>query len=322
MKSMIYTQYGSPDVLQYKEVDKPVPADDELLIQVHAASVNYGDMILVSGKPYIARLMGYGLLKPKVPILGTDIAGLVEAVGKNVTQFQPGDAVFGDISACGFGAFAEYATATEQAVVLKPANVRFEQAAAVPQAAVVALQGLRTKGHIQPGQKVLVIGASGGVGTFAIQIAKSFGTEVTGVCSTGNVDAVYAIGADDVIDHTQEDFATNGRQYDLIFDIVANRPIADYLHALTPTGSYVACAFNPIALLFGRFITMKTDQRVTALSHKPNQADLMFVQRLLEEGKVFPVIDRCYPLDELAAAMRYLKQGRHRGKIVITVVSA
>ncbi|MCO5205217.1 MAG: NAD(P)-dependent alcohol dehydrogenase [Anaerolineae bacterium] len=322
MKSMIYTQYGSPDVLQYKEVDKPVPADDELLIQVHAASVNYGDMILVSGKPYIARLMGYGLLKPKVPILGTDIAGLVEAVGKNVTQFQPGDAVFGDISACGFGAFAEYATATEQAVVLKPANVRFEQAAAVPQAAVVALQGLRTKGHIQPGQKVLVIGASGGVGTFAIQIAKSFGTEVTGVCSTGNVDAVYAIGADDVIDHTQEDFATNGRQYDLIFDIVANRPIADYLHALTPTGSYVACAFNPIALLFGRFITMKTDQRVTALSHKPNQADLMFVQRLLEEGKVFPVIDRCYPLDELAAAMRYLKQGRHRGKIVITVVSS
>ncbi|MCO5189973.1 MAG: NAD(P)-dependent alcohol dehydrogenase [Anaerolineae bacterium] len=322
MKSMIYTQYGSPDVLQYKEVDKPVPADDELLIQVHAASVNYGDMILVSGKPYIARLMGYGLLKPKVPILGTDIAGLVEAVGKNVTQFQPGDAVFGDISACGFGAFAEYATATEQAVVLKPANVRFEQAAAVPQAAVVALQGLRTKGYIQPGQKVLVIGASGGVGTFAIQIAKSFGTEVTGVCSTGNVDAVYAIGADDVIDHTQEDFATNGRQYDLIFDIVANRPIADYLHALTPTGSYVACAFNPIALLFGRFITMKTDQRVTALSHKPNQADLMFVQRLLEEGKVFPVIDRCYPLDELAAAMRYLKQGRHRGKIVITVVSS
>lgn len=322
MKSMIYTQYGSPDVLQYKEVDKPVPADDELLIQVHAASVNYGDMILVSGKPYIARLMGYGLLKPKVPILGTDIAGLVEAVGKNVTQFQPGDAVFGDISACGFGAFAEYATATEQAVVLKPANVRFEQAAAVPQAAVVALQGLRTKGYIQPGQKVLVIGASGGVGTFAIQIAKSFGTEVTGVCSTSNVDAVYAIGADDVIDYTQEDFAANGRQYDLIFDIVANRPIADYLHALTPAGNYVACAFNPTALFFGRFITMKTDQRVTALSHKPNQADLMFVQRLLEEGKVFPVIDRCYPLDELAEAMRYLKQGRHRGKIVITVVSA
>ena len=276
-------------------------------------------MALVSGKPFISRLMGYGLLEPKYKILGTDIAGQVEAAGGSTTRFQPGDEVFADISECGFGAFAEYAAVPEKAITLKPANLTFEQAAAVPQAAAVALQGLRDQGQIQPGQKVLINGASGGVGTFAIQIAKAFGAEVTGVCSSRNMDRLRSIGADHVIDYTQEDFTQNEQRYDLIFDIVANRPISDYLRVLNPNGKYVACAFNPASLFIGPFISKTGNKKVRSLIHKPKVEDLALLKELIETGKVVPVIDRCYPLSEIAEAMRYLKAGRHYGKVVITV---
>jgi NADPH:quinone reductase-like Zn-dependent oxidoreductase len=233
MKAIVYTEYGPPEVLQLKEVDQPTPQDNEVLVEVHAASVNYVDWASVRGKPFLIRLMGGGLLKPKNRILGADIAGRVEAVGRNVEQFQPGDEVFGDKGDCGLGGFAEYASVPENALALKPINMAFEEAAAAPQAAVVALQGLRDTGQIQPGAKVLINGASGGIGTFAVQIARSFGAEVTGVCSTRNVDMVRSIGADQVIDYTQEDFTKSGQRYDLIFDIVANRSVSDYMRALT-----------------------------------------------------------------------------------------
>jgi NADPH:quinone reductase-like Zn-dependent oxidoreductase len=319
MKAMVYHDYGSPDVLQLTEVEIPLPKDDEVLVKVHAASVNYGDTVLVRGKPFISRLMGYGLLKPKYSTLGTDIAGQVEAVGSKVRSFRSGDEVFADVSDCGFGAFAEYVSVPEKALALKPVNLTYEQAASVPQAAVVALQGLRDQGQIQPGQKVLINGASGGIGTFAVQIARSLGAEVTGVCSTKNMEMVRSIGADPVIDYTQEDFTQNGQRYDLIFDIVANRSIIDYMRALSPRGNYIACAFNPAALFMGPFISMTRDKKASSLIHKPNVKDLVFMKELLEAGAVVPVIDRCYPLSELAEAMRYFAAGRHRGKIVITV---
>jgi NADPH:quinone reductase-like Zn-dependent oxidoreductase len=319
MKAIVYTTYGSPDVLEMGEVPVPTPKDDEVLVKIHAASVNYGDAVLVSGKPFIARLMGYGLLKPKHEILGTDIAGEVESVGANVKRFQPGDQVFGDIGDCGFGAFAEYVAVPEKALTRKPSNLTFEQAAAVPQAAVVALQGLRDKGGIRPGQKVLINGASGGVGSFAVQIARSYGAEVTGVCSTANVELVRSLGADHVIDYTQEDFTQNEQRYDLIFDIVANRSVSDYMRALTPQGSYVACAFNPTSLFLGPIISMRRDQKVCSLSHKPNRDDLVYIRELLEGGRVVPVIDKYYPLEEVPEAMRYLGTKNHRGKVVITM---
>jgi NADPH:quinone reductase-like Zn-dependent oxidoreductase len=319
MKAIVCTKYGPPDVLQLKEVEKPGPKEDEVLVKVQAASLNYGDSVLVKGKPFLSRLMGYGFLKPKYEILGTDIAGQVEAVGVNVKHFQPGDEVFGDIGACGFGAFAEYVSVPEKALTLKPVNMTFEEAAAVPQAAVVALQGLRNVGQIQPGQKVLINGASGGVGTFAVQIAKSFGAEVTGVCSTQNLDMVRSIGADHVIDYTQEDFTQNEGRYDLIFDIVANRSVSDYMRALNPKGNYVACAFNPTSLFLGPLISKKEGKKASSLVHKPNPTDQVFMKGLLEDGKVLPVIDRRYPLSEVPEAMRYLEDGDHYGKVVITV---
>src|SRR5436305_3646774 len=237
MKAIVYHTYGSPDVLKLEEVEKPTPKDNEVLVKVHAASVNAGDWAhLLRGKPFLMRLMGFGLLKPKHQILGTDIAGRVEAVGRNVKQFQPGDEVFGSIR----GGFAEYVCAREDSLVLKPANISFEQAASVPIAAVTALQGLRDKGRIQPGQKVLINGAAGGVGTFAVQIAKSFGAEVTGVCSTRNVDRVRSIGADQVIDYTQEDFTKTGQRYDIILDAVGNHSLLACRRALNPKGIYVA----------------------------------------------------------------------------------
>src|SRR5213082_3396125 len=239
MKAIVNTHYGSPDVLQFKEVAKPTPKDNEVLVQVHAASVNAAELHLLRGKPFLMRLMGFGLLKHKHTILGAAMAGRVEAVGRNVKQLQPGDEIFGDLSKCGFGAFAEYVCAREDALALKPANVTFEEAAAVPLAAVTALQGLRAKGQIQPGQKVLILGAGGGVGTFAVQIAKSFGAEVTGVCSTRNVDMVRSLGADEVIDYTQEDFTKKGERYDLILAVNGYHPIFAYRRALRPTGRYV-----------------------------------------------------------------------------------
>ena len=227
MKAIVYTKFGPPEVLQLKEVEKPTPKDTEVLIEVHAASVNYGDWSFVRGKPFLVRLIGAGLLKPKNSVLGADIAGRVEAVGTNAKRFQPGDEVFGDLSGCGWGGFAEYACASESALALKPVNLTFEEAAAVPMAADVALQGLRDAGQIQPGKRVLINGASGGIGTFAVQIAKSFGAEVTGVCSTRNASLVRSIGADHVIDYTQEDFTKSGQRYDLILDIVANTTVPD-----------------------------------------------------------------------------------------------
>ncbi len=319
MKAIVCTKYGPPDILKLKEVEKPTPKEKEVLIKVHAASVNYGDSVLVKGKPFISRLMGYGLLKPKYSILGTDIAGQVEAVGGNVKQFQPGEDVFGDISECGFGAFAEYVSVPEKALTLKPINVTFEQAAAVPQAAVVALQGLRDKGQIRSGQKVLINGASGGIGTFAVQIAKSFGARVTGVCSTRNLDMVRSIGADQVIDYTQEDFTQGEQQYDLIFDIVANRSISDYMRALSPRGNYVACAFNPTSLFLGPLLSKKGSKQVSSLIHKPNYKDQVFMKELLEAGKVAPIIDRRFPLSDVPEALRYLEKGHPQGKVVITV---
>ena len=318
MKAIVYTKYGPPDVLELKEVEKPTPKDNEVLIKVHAASVNYSDWSFVRGKPFLIR-MYQGLLKPKNTILGADIAGRVEAVGRSVKQFQPGDEVFGDISECGWGGFAEYVSVPENALALKPASMTFEEAAAVPQAAVVALQGLRDKGQIQPGQKVLINGASGGIGTFAVQIAKSFGAEVTGVCSTRNLDMVRSIGADHVIDYTQEDFTQNKQRYDLILDIVANRSVSDYTRALSPKGNYVAVAFNPSSLFLGSLISMTGSKKVSSLAAKTNVKDLVFMKELLEAGKVVPVIDRRYPLSEVAEAVRYYGERHAQGKVVITV---
>jgi NADPH:quinone reductase-like Zn-dependent oxidoreductase len=325
MKAIVYTNYGAPDVLELKEVEKPTPKDDEVLVKVHAVSANAADLHLLRGDPFLLRLMS-GLLKPKNTILGSDIAGRVEAVGKNIKQFQPGDEVFGDISACGWGGFAEYACARESALVLKPACLTFEQAAAVPMAAVTALQGLRDKGQIQPGQKVLINGASGGVGTFAVQIAKSFGAEVTGVCSTRNVDMVRSIGADQVIDYTQEDFTQNGQRYNLILAANGYHSLSDYNRSLSPKGMYamtggsVAQMFQ--AMLLGPWISMAGSKKMGNLMAKPNQKDLVVMKDLLEAGKVVPVIERCYPLGETAEAIRYLEEGHAKGKVVITVAQS
>jgi NADPH:quinone reductase-like Zn-dependent oxidoreductase len=318
MKAIVYTQYGPPqEVLQLKEVEQPAPKDEQVLVQVHAASVNYGDWSLVRGKPFLVRLIGAGLLRPNNPILGADVAGRVEAVGRGVRQFRPGDVVFGDLAGVGFGGFAEYVSAPQDALAPKPANLTFEEAAAVPQAAVVALQGLRDAGGIQPGQKVLINGASGGIGTFAVQIAASFGAEVTGVCSSRNLDLVRSIGADQVVDYTQEDFALNEGRYDLIADIAVNRPVSDCVPALAPTGKYVAIGFNPSTLFQGARAT--GGKKAVSLAAKPSVEDLVLMKELLEAGIVVPVIDRCYPLAEVAEAVRYYGERHARGKVVIAV---
>jgi NADPH:quinone reductase-like Zn-dependent oxidoreductase len=322
MKAIVYTQYGPPDVLQLKEVAKPVPKDNQVLVKVQAASVNTLDLAMRG--PFLARIITGGLLKPKDPRLGADIAGRVEAVGTNVTQFQPGDEVFGECT----GAFAEYACAAENQVALKPSNLSFEEAAAVPVAALTALQGLRNKGQIQPGQQVLIHGASGGVGTFAVQIAKAFGAEVTAVCSTRNVDMARSIGADQVIDYTQKDVTRTGQRYDLILAVNGYHPIFAYRRALRPTGRYVlvggskAHVFQALlqALLLGPVISRTGKQQMGFMGiAKINQKDLVYVKELLEAGKVVPVIERRYPLGETAEALRYLEEGHARGKVVITV---
>ena len=323
MKAIVCTKYGPPDVLELKEVERPTPKDNEVLVKIHAASVNPADWHILRGKPFLLRLMGFGLLKPKNEIPGCDIAGRVEAVGRNVKQFQPGDEVFGDLAQFGLGAFAENVCAPENALALKPANISFEEAAAVPMAAVTALQGLRDKGKIQAGQKVLINGASGGVGTFAVQIAKSFGAEVTGVCSTRNLDMVRSIGADHVIDYTQEDFTQNGQRYDLILAANGYHWISDYKRALSPKGTYVMTGGSMAqlfqAMLLGPWISMTGSKKMGNLMAKLNQKDLIFMKELLEGGKVVPVIERRYPLSEVAEALRYLEEGHAKGKVVITV---
>jgi len=322
MKAIVYTEYGTADVLQLKEVAKPAPKDDEVLVKVYAVSANAADLHLLRADPFLIRLSS-GLLKPKNTILGSDVAGRVEAVGGNVKQFKPGDEVFGDISGCGWGGFAEYVCAREDALALKPANSSFEEAAAVPMAAVTALQGLRNKGQIQPGQKVLINGASGGVGMFAVQIAKAFGAEVTAVCSTRNLDTARSLGADHVIDYTREDFTQNGQRYDLIIAANGYRSISDYKRALSPKGTYVTTGGSMAQLsevmLKGPWISMTGSQKMGNLLAKPNKQDLSFIKELLEAGKVKPVIDRCYQLSRVADAIRYLEEGHAQGKVVITV---
>jgi NADPH:quinone reductase-like Zn-dependent oxidoreductase len=319
MKAIVHEKYGSPDVLQLKDVEKPTPKDDEVLIKVYAASVNKYDWHFLTADIFLIRLMGGGLLKPKNTRLGADIAGRVEAVGRNVKQFQPGDEVFGMID----GGFAEYACAPENALALKPVHSSFEEAAAVPMAAITALQGLRDTGQIKPGQKVLINGASGGVGTFAIQIAKLFGAEVTAVCSTGNLDQARSIGADHVIDYTREDFTRNVQQYDIIFAANGYHSLSAYKRALTPRGIYVMAGGSTAqifqAMLMGSRMSETGGKQIRAGMAKRNQKDLAFLKELVEAGKVVPVIDRCYPLNEAAEALRYLGEGHARGKVVITM---
>jgi NADPH:quinone reductase-like Zn-dependent oxidoreductase len=325
MKAIIYTKYGTPDVLQYIEIDKPAPKDNELLIKIHAASLNAADWHLLRADPFLVRLMGMGFLKPKHQILGADISGIVEAVGKNVREFQPGDEVFGDIFNCGLGGFSEYVCASEEALVLKPGNMTFAEAAAVPLAALTALHGLRDKGKIQPGQKVLINGASGGVGTFAVQLAKYFGAEVTAVCSTRNLDTVRSLGADHVIDYTLEDFTKKRLHYDLIFAANGYHSIFDYKRVLCPGGIYVMAGGSMAqmfqAMLLGPWISMTGSKKMGGVSSKPDKKDLVFMKELIEAGKVKPVIDRRYPLSEVAEAFRYLEEGHARGKVVIDVLS-
>jgi len=323
MKAIVCTKYGSPDVLQLKEVAKPTPKDNEVLVKVHAASLNAADLEYLRGV-FVVRLAYQGLLKPKNTILGTDIAGRVEAVGRNVKQFQPGDEIWGDLSLCGFGTFAEYVCIPENALRLKPASMTFEEAAAVPTAAVVALQHLLAKRPIQPGQKVLINGAGGGVGTFAVQLAKYFGAEVTGVDSTNKLDMLRSIGADHVIDYTQEDFTKNGQHYDLILDVVVHRSIFDYKRALSPKGIclFVGGSMTRVFLnvLLGPLISMMGSKKMGLGMWKPNKKeDLVFLKELLEAGKVVPVIDRRYTLSEVPEALRYLGEGHAKGKVVITL---
>jgi len=319
VKAIVYTQYGLQDVLQLKEVDKPTPRENEVLIKVHAASVNASDWEFLTGMPLYTRM--WGLLKPKYQILGSDIAGQVEAVGRKVKKFHPGDAVFGDILGR-WGGFAEYVCAPEDALMLKPAGMTFEEAATIPQAALVALQGLRDKGKIQPGQNVLINGAGGGSGTFAVQIAKLFGATVTGVDSTLKLGLMLSIGADQTIDYTQKDFTRNEQQYDLILDFVASHSVFDYMRALNPGGRYIMVggSLSHIFQTFflGSLISLTTGKKMGILGAKPNK-DLVFMIELIESGKVNPVIDKRYPLHEVPEALRHLGEGRAKGKVVISV---
>lgn len=322
MKAIICTQYGSPNVLQFKDVEKPTPRDNEGLVRVHATSLNATDLETLRGD-FAVRLLAP--LKPRYKILGSDVAGRIEAVGRNVRQFQPGDEIWGDLSfPYRFGAFAEYVCIPDNALRRKPASMTFEQAAAVPTAAVVALQNLRGKKPIQPGQKVLINGAGGSVGTFAIQIARHFGAEVTGVDSTEKLDMLRSIGADHVIDYTQEDFTQNGQQYDLILDVVVHRSIFDYRRALSPSGIVVMIGGSLtrvfLNILLKSVVLRDGSNDIGIVPWKPNdKEDLALLQKLFEDGRMVPVIDRQFPLSEVPAALRYLEEGHAQGKVVITL---
>jgi NADPH:quinone reductase-like Zn-dependent oxidoreductase len=322
MKAMVYTRYGAPSaVLHLEEVAKPTPADNEVLIKVHATSVNSAELHLIKADPFLVR-MSTGFLKPTRTIPGADVAGRVEAVGKDVKQFKPGDQVFGDLSSSGWGAYAEYVCADEGALLLKPVNVTFEQAAALPLASVTALQGLR-KGQLEAGQKVLIIGASGGVGSYAVQIAKALGVEVTAVASAKKVDMLRTLGADHVIDYSQQDVTQSGQHFDLILDAAAFRPFSAYQRILSPKGIYVFAGGSTSGLfrtmLFGSMRSKSEGQKFVTLMAGPNLTDLGFMKDLLETGKVTPFIDRCVPLSEAAAALTYVENRHMRGKVVITV---
>jgi NADPH:quinone reductase-like Zn-dependent oxidoreductase len=323
MKAIVQDKYGSVDVLRLRDVEIPQPGDDELLIRVHAAGLDPGVWHLMTGLPYLVRLMGFGLRRPKIRIRGMDVAGTVEAAGKNVTQFKQGDSVYGTCD----GSFAEYARARAERLAPKPANLSFEQAAAVPISGITALNGLRDVGGLQPEQKVLIIGAAGGVGTYAVQLAKAFGAAVTGVCSTSKAELVRDIGAEEVIDYTREDFTKGTRQFDLILDTAGRRPLSHLRRALTPQGTLVIVGgeggdrwlggfqrqiFAPLRALFA-------EQKLMGLVSKERQQDLLTLKDLIEAGKLTPVIDKTYPLSEAPQAIRYLEQGHARGKVVLTI---
>jgi NADPH:quinone reductase-like Zn-dependent oxidoreductase len=320
MKAIVYHEYGSPDALELMDIETPVPSDDEVLVRVHASSVNPAEWHGVTG--LLVGRTQTGLLKPKEPRLGADFAGVVEAVGANVIDFNTGDEVFGGRT----GAFAEY-VCVRNAIAPKPANATFEQAAAVPIAALTALQGLRDKGHLQPGQKVLINGASGGVGTFAVQIAKALGAEVTGVCSTRNVEMVRSLGADHVVDYSKEDFTRSGERYDLMLDIAGSRSWSEYKRVLKPEATFVLIGSQKRSRLLGplshmikvRLASLRASQRMTFFIAKLTREDLQVMRELIESGKVTPVVERTYPLSETADALRYLGEGHAQGKIVITM---
>jgi NADPH:quinone reductase-like Zn-dependent oxidoreductase len=322
MKAIVLTKYGPPSVLQLREVEKPTPGAGQVLVRVHAAAANAGDWHVMRADPFVMRFYS-GLLRPRTRILGVDVAGRVEALGREARKFAPGEEVFGDLSGSGFGAFAEYVCVDEDALVSKPKNLTAEQAAAVPSAALTALQGLRDHGRVAPGSKVLVNGASGGVGTFAVQIAKALGAEVTGVCSTANVDIVRSLGADHVIDYKNEDFTDNGCRYDLIFDAAAYRPMSDHRRSLEPRGTYLHVGGSGrqyMQVMFvGPWLSRKGGQTFRTFLKKPHQKDLRAVKELLVAGKIRPVIDRRFPLSEVPQAIGYLEEGHTRGKVVITV---
>ncbi len=320
MKAVVFTKYGSPDVLELKEVEKPTPRDDEVLIRVHAVSLNDWDVGALGGTDLVNRLI-FGFLSPKKQILGSDIAGRIEAVGRNVQQFRPGDEVFGDLSGR-WGGFAEYVCARENALVLKAPSMTFEQAAAIPQAAMLALQALRDMGRIQSGQTLLINGAGGGVGTFAIQIAKLYDVEITAVDCASKLDMLRSMGARHVIDYTQEDFTRNGQRYDLILDVKTSRSIFDCARALSPNGMYVTVGGSMArlfqGLLWWPWIAMTTNKRIRILALKPNKG-LAYMNELFESGTVVPVIDRSYKLSQVPEAFRRFGEGQHKGKVVITV---
>ncbi len=323
MRAIVRDRYGSPDVLELQELDQPIPADDEVLVRVRAASANPADWHYLRGLPYIMRPQS-GLTKPRNSVLGRDIAGEVEAVGKNVTRFRPGAAVFGDVET---GGFAEYASVSEDLLAPKPANVSPEEAAAVPLAGLAALQGLRDAAGVQPGQEVLIIGASGGVGTFAVQIAKHLGARVTGVCSTRNVELVRSLGADEVVDYTREDFIQSGRRYDVVFQLAGTSSPSHCRRVLTPKGTLVLSSgesdgrwIGPLdRIVKAAALSPFVSQKLRSFLAKPDQGDLQLLKELVEAGEVKPVIDRTYPLAETPEAIRYLEQGHARGKVVITV---
>lgn len=323
MKAIVRHQYGSSQVLQVENVQKPIPKENEVLIKIQAASINAIDWRFMKANPFFIRFMGYGFLTPKkLKVLGFNIAGHVEAIGSNVEQFKVGDAVFG---ACSGGGFAEYVCTNENAIVLKPTHITFEQAAATPSAAITALQGLRDAGGIQAGQRVMIHGASGGVGTFAVQIAKFFGAEVTAVCSTRNVQIARSIGADYVIDYKKEDFASNGQQYDLIFGINGNRSIFEYNRALSSNGTYVMSGGDGAKqllqpMLFGKWLSRKGNKKLLAMATaKIVKEDLLFLQGLLESGEIHPVIDDCYPLSQTRSAFQYIENSHAQGKVIISM---
>ncbi len=322
MRAVVNTKYGSPDVLELREVEKPLPGDNEVLVRVRAASVNAFDWHMLRGKPFVARLAG-GLLRPRHTILGEDVAGTVEAAGRDATRFKPGDGVFGDIAACGSGGFAEFVCARESLLAPKPANLTFAEAAAVPMASVTALQGLRDKGKIEKGKRVLINGAGGGVGTFAVQLAKHFGAEVTAVCSARNLELARSLGADRVIDYAAEDFTRGSQRYDLILGVNGDTPVTGYRRALAPGGIYVMTGGSNRqifqALLLGPMLSIGGGRKLTAMVARANREDLIFITGLIEAGKVRTIIDRRFPLEGVADAIRYLEEGHARGKVVITV---